>query len=114
MAKIFSVPEECPAPEWVPGMDWQTMERNENEHYESLKSHVHNMGYNKPYSGEKFMLGHADGYAQYMFIDAGGKNWGLIHLPYGDGWNSPNAKHYPKKAIIDAIKSEKKFQKAMN
>ena len=41
---------------------------------------------------------------------AHGRGGGLIHLPYGDGYQCPNVQHLPKRVILERIAAEKSFQ----
>lgn len=104
--KVCSLPEECPAPE--PNYydyDWKREEARQKEHSEQLKQWLLANGYSGKNTGEILMIGHADGYAQYMLAE--GRTSCLIHLPYGDAWDSPLAHYMPKKDVLAQIARQK-------
>ncbi len=47
----------------------------------------------------------ADGYALYMFADAGAKSV-LVHLPYGDGYDYPDVRYIPKTEVLRRMNSK--------
>jgi hypothetical protein len=52
----------------------------------------------------------ADGYALYMVMDAG-REWGLIHLSYGDAYHSQNVEFLPKVEVKKRVLAQKKIAK---
>lgn len=112
--KIFSLPKEYPAPEIdFKNYNKEKKEENEKKHIEELKKFLIQSGYNKPLTGEIFRSPIADGYAQYMFFDAG-KEWGLIHLPYGDAYNNPDVEFLTKSEIKKRIEASKKLKSVIS
>lgn len=108
--KVYSVPAELPAPEPdFRNYDFDRERRREQEHQEKLKEWLREQGYTGARTGEILSEPMADGYANYMLAEnARGARGILIHLPYGDGWHSPNVEHLPKKEVhrrIDARKA---------
>lgn len=90
-----------------------TYQQRENDHKEALKAELIRLGYKGKYTGEIYSEPVADGRAQYMFADAGAKSV-LIHLPYGDAYQSLNVQHVPRKAIIERIESQKRIKALFN
>ena len=104
--KVYACPAECPAPK----PDYANYDRKKEEaaelrHQEELKAWLVGAGYKGANTGGILQIPHADGYAVYMLAE--GKSSCLIHLPYGDGWNSPMAEGLTKKAVIKMIKQNR-------
>lgn len=104
---IFSLPSELPAPE----VDYRNYNASveaamEQKHQKQLKNWLIEHGYNKPLTGEILREPHGDGHALYMVADAG-HQWGLMHLPYGDAYHSPNVEFLPKSEVKKRILREK-------
>src|SRR3989304_3088397 len=98
--KIHCLPTEVPAP--TPNYtNYDSVKEiaAENKHMADLKAWLKKVGYTGKYTGEIYKEQIADGYALYMVAD-GGRNFALIHLPYGDGYDSRNVQFLPKKEII--------------
>jgi hypothetical protein len=111
--KIYSCPDQVPAP--TP--DYRNYDRAkedaaEKKHMADLKAFLKKAGYTGKYTGEIYKDGVADGYALYMVMD--GPKSGLVHLPYGDGYESRDAGFLPKKEIIARIERDKAFRAAWN
>jgi hypothetical protein len=109
--KIFTCPKEVPAP--VP--DYENYDSNkqmaaEEKHEADLKAWLKKHGYPGKYTGEIYSVGVADGSANYMVAD--GRTFCLIHLPYGDAYQSRDVAFLPKKEIIRRIEADKKWQAA--
>jgi hypothetical protein len=79
----------------------------ENAHKEELKTWLKTNGWAGPRTGDIYQEPVADGYAQYMYADAPGAKAMLVHLPYGDAYNSQNVRHIPKTEILKRIDSQK-------
>ncbi len=108
--KIYELPKEVPSPT----VDWSNYDieqtiADEKQHMADLKKYIIDLGYDKPLSGEILKEQIADGYALYMVMD-GGRDWGLIHLPYGDAYDSPNVQYLPKAEVKKRIMARKKFE----
>ena len=103
--KIFSLPETLPAP--TPdyrNYDPKAEQARENAHRAALKAHLIALGYTGKHTGAIYSQQIADGYALYMLAD--GRGGGLIHLPYGDGYQCPNVQHLPKRVILERIAAD--------
>ena len=111
--KIYGIPEEVPAPEVdYSNYDFKKQEAAEKKHMKDLKKFLISMGYDKPMTGEILQEPIADGYAVYMVADAG-RQWGLIHLEYGDGYHSPNVEFLTKAEVKKRIEARKNFHKML-
>ena len=107
---IYTLPPEVPAPVVdYSNYDSEKAQREEEVHKLKLKQFLINAGYNKPLTGEILREPMADGYALYMVMDAGRK-WGLVHLPYGDAYDSPNVQFLPKAEVKRRIQANKNLQ----
>lgn len=107
--KIYSVPDECPAPNPnYTNYDSAKEIAAEEKHMADLKAWLIKAGYTGKYTGEIYKEHVADGYALYMVMD--GPKFGLIHLPYGDGYNSRNVQFLPKKEIIARVEADKRLR----
>lgn len=110
--KIYAVPEAVPFPKTdYSNYDFRAEQAREDAHREALKAHLIEMGHKGKHTGKIARFGVADGYAQYMLADRAGRYGGsfLIHLPYGDGYQFPGVKHYPKSAIVENILAQEKL-----
>ena len=102
--KIFACPDECPAPV----IDFTSFDvvaedakdAKEEAHKKDLKDFLINKGYSGKNTGREFRVPYADSCARYMFVEAPNGSSFLIHLPYGDAWNSPDVAFLPKKEVI--------------
>ena len=111
--KIYNTPTEVPTPEFdYRNYDAKTIEAQEEQHKKDLKKWLISMGYDKPLTGEILREPVADGYALYMVAD-GGRQWGLIHLEYGDGYHSPNVEFLTKAEVKKRIEARKNFHKML-
>lgn len=100
MTKVFSCPDEVPAPRPdFRNYDFNKVQADEKAHQERLKGWLKDNGYNGANTGRIFTIPHADGYAIYMVAE-GSRRFHLIHLPYGDGWDSPDVQFLPKAEIL--------------
>ncbi len=105
--KIYSLPDSLPAPVVdYRNYDREAVQAAEDAHIAALKAYLIDMGYTGKHTGDIYSAPIADGFALYMVADAA-RGAGLIHLPYGDGYQCPNVQHLPKRAIFDRIKSDK-------
>jgi hypothetical protein len=113
MIKIYSLPAEVPAPEVdYSNFDHAKVQADEEQHMANLKAFLVKAGYNGKHTGEIYSEQVADGYALYMVADAKAKNFGLVHLPYGDRYQSRNVGFLTKAEILRRIEAEKKFRLA--
>jgi hypothetical protein len=107
--KIYDCPTQVPPPkiDYSKNFDYDKCQADEKAHELRLKEWIKANGYPGKYSGEIYSEQIADGYAQYMVCD--GRSFSLVHLPYGDGYQSRDIQFLPKKEIIRRIEAEKKF-----
>lgn len=108
--KIVALPKQMayPEPDYR-NYDSAAESAREAKHVEDLKSWIRENGWAGERTGEILREPHADGYANYMYAD--GSKPVLVHLPYGDGWNSPNVAHLPKKEVLARLDRQKALTK---
>lgn len=86
-------------------------ERQKEEAYKaSIKAWLLSEGYTGPLTGEIASFPVADGYAQYMYADAGRKSC-LIHLDIGDAWSYQYIERLTKADIVQSINRNKNLKK---
>jgi hypothetical protein len=107
--KIFTCPKEVPAP----AVDYSNYNHakvaaDEEKHMADLKAFLKKAGYTGKHTGEILKEPVADGYALYMVAD--GRPFALVHLPYGDAYQSRDAAFLPKKEILRRIEADKRFR----
>lgn len=110
--KVYGVPEAVPFPETdYRNYDWKAEQAREEKHEADLKAHLIEMGHKGKHTGKIARFAVGDGYAQYRLADGTGRYSGsfLIHLPYGDRYQFPGVKHYPKSAIVENIVGQEKI-----
>jgi hypothetical protein len=105
--KVFALPAEIPAP----AVNYQQYDRDqvaadERAHQERLAAWLRTNGYPGPHTGKVYRTHVADGYALYMLAD--GKTSALIHLPYGDAYESRDVGFLPKKEILARIAADER------
>jgi len=111
--KVYTCPKEVPAP--TPdysNYDSAKVLADENLHQARLVKWLKKGGYTGKYTGEIYSVGVADGHANYMVAD--GPKSCLIHLPYGDAYDSRDVEFIPKKEIIRRIEARKGFREMWN
>lgn len=107
--KIYSVPEEIPAPQPDYGKyDHEKEMAAEEEHKKQLKQWLINKGYDGLNTGRIYSTHVADGYAQYM-IGESEKVKILIHLPYGDAYHNSDVEYLPFEVILSRIDKEERM-----
>lgn len=117
--KVYTCPKQVPAPKPdYANYDSAKEIAAEEQHMADLKAWLVKQGFTGKYTGEIYRTHVADGYAQYMFADVP-KGYTspkpfLIHLPYGDAYDSRDVEFLPKKEIIARIEAEKKFRALWN
>jgi len=109
--KIVRVPEAIPELK----IDYLSMDLNqilaaEEEHAQQITQWCRENGYRGPRTGEIYQEQIADGYARYLFADAGPKSV-LIHLPYGDGYHDPNVKFIPRTEILKRMDARRTLRR---
>lgn len=113
--KVYSCPKEVPAPQPdYSHYDHKKEMAAEEKHQVALKAWLVKQGFTGKYTGEIYSVGVADGHAQYMLADVppgytSPKSF-LIHLPYGDAYDSRDVEFIPKKEIIKRIEAQKKLR----
>lgn len=107
--RIYTCPEEVPAPKPdYSNYDHAKTLADEAKHQADLKDWAKSAGYKGKYTGEIYREPVADGHAEYMVAD--GSKFCLIHLPYGDGYQSRNVGFLTKKEIIRRLGLDKKMK----
>lgn len=103
--KVYALPAEVPAPK-VDYMNFnlQQVQADEDAHKEQLKAWLISQGYKGKHTGKIYREGVADGYALYMMAD-GPKSF-LVHLPYGDAYQSRSVQYMPKRAVLESIEAD--------
>lgn len=97
--KMYACPDQVPAPEFSWDSSLAEERQNEIDHMERLETWLRNNGWDGKHTGRLFMHGVGDGSAQYM-VGVGKRPACLVHLPYGDAWHYPDAKHLPQAEVI--------------
>jgi hypothetical protein len=107
--RVHSCPKEVPAPEPdYTNYDREKEIRQEEEHMAKLAKWLRKAGYTGKHTGGIYRTGVADGCAQYMLGDKG-RGGILIHLPYGDAWQSRDVQFLPKSEIVRHIEADKEL-----
>jgi hypothetical protein len=107
--KVYGLPEELlPVPQFDMSLSIETWEKRLSVHTAKVKEWLLTNGYSGENTGKVLYEPVADGKASYMFGDAGAKSI-LIHLPYGDAYQSPNVAHLPKKEVLQRIERSEKI-----
>ena len=110
--KVYGVPEAVPfaRPDYK-NYNLHAEQAREKAHQQALKTHLIEMGHKGKHTGKIARFPVADGFAQYMLADGAGHYGGsfLIHLPYGDGYQFPGVKHYPKSAVVENILGQERL-----
>lgn len=107
--KVFTLPTEVPAPRVdYMNYDREQVIRDETEHRAALKKFFTDLGYTGKNTGRIYRESVADGQALYMVIEAPrGTNakdkFFLVHLPYGDAYQSRTVHYMNKKGILELI-----------
>lgn len=109
--KVYSCPDQVTfaQPDYSK-YDADAERQREERHSADLKEWLQANGWPGERTGEILQEPHADGYACYMYGDAPGNKACLIHLPYGDAWQSPNVPHLPKKEILSRLDRGKRMK----
>jgi len=107
--KVYSLPDTVPALV----VNYSNFDRDkyfaqEAAHKETVKQELIALGYTGANTGRILRLQVADGYAQYMFADAGAKSC-LMHLPYLDGYQYRGVEGMSKKWVLDEIARCERF-----
>ena len=111
MITVYSLPAELPAPE----PDYSNYNhanelRREEEHKAKLAEWLKSHGYAGKHTGRIYAEGVADGHALYMVAD--GRKFALIHLPYGDAYQSRNVRFLTKTEVLRRLGAEERLAKA--
>jgi hypothetical protein len=106
--KVYGLPDEVPAPKVdYSNFDPAKFQRDEQAHTQCLKDWLVSKGWSGKHTGKILYMPMGDGAAAYMLAD--GPKSCLIHLPYGDAWNHPDAKFLPKSEVLRRIGSSAKI-----
>ncbi len=97
--KVYSTPVPFVDPDYT-NYDSDAEQRREAEHQDCVAAWLRANGWPGPRTGQLLHEPMGDGYATHMYGDAAGAKACLIHLPYGDAWQSGNVQHLPKKEVL--------------
>ncbi len=108
--KVYKLPQglEAPEPDYS-NYDAKKEQAAEAAHMQAVRDWLKKNGYTGPHSGKIYREGVADGYAQYMMAD-GPKSF-LLHLPYGDAYQSRTVSGMSKASVVKLIAAEDNFAK---
>lgn len=103
--KIYSCPKELAfaEPDYL-NFDLEKEQAREEKHSADLKAWLIAAGYDGRHTGRIYSTPVADGHASYMFADKG-RGGALIHLPYGDAYQSRDIQFLPKAEILKRMES---------
>jgi hypothetical protein len=111
--KVYSCPADVPAPPIdYENHDIKAMEKAEAAHRDAIRAWITQQGYTGKNSGKIISFAVGDGCAEYMLAE--GRTSGLIHLPYGDAYESRLAHLMTKSQVIAEIKSEQRMNELFN
>lgn len=88
--------------------DFARIQADEDRHRDALKAKLVEMGYDGKRTGDILRVPMADSFAAYMLAHKGRKSC-LIHLPYGDAWNSPDVRFLPLTEVLRRIDGQRKL-----
>lgn len=107
--QVYSIPEELPFAEPdFKNYDSKKEQAREKAHQDQVKDWLVRNGYKGPNTGKILSIPMGDGAARYMYADSPKKCF-LVHLPYGDAWDSPFARDLTKAAVIKRLVDESKL-----
>jgi len=117
--KVYSLPKDLPAPKPdYKNWDSKKEQAREQNHTDKLKEHLLKQGFTGKMTGKIYREGVGDGYALYMVADVPKEvktsQSFLVHLPYGDAYQSRNVSFIPKTEIFRRIKTKENFKKIFN
>jgi uncharacterized protein with ACT and thioredoxin-like domain len=107
--KVYGLPEEIKYQPDYSKFDYEAERQREETAKAELKAWLQKEGYTGPLTGEIASFGQGDGYANYMFADAGRRSC-LIHLPFGDAWQLPYIERLTKADIVKKIQQQKNMK----
>lgn len=106
--KVYSFPDHIEPPKLdFTNFDMNAYQAKEDACNAELKAWLIAQGWNGSNTGEIYRIPHADGHAQYMVAE-GPRQFGLIHLPYMDAWDSPWASRATKNQVLQEIERSKR------
>lgn len=106
--KVYGLPEGIKYEPDYRNYNYDAERNRENEVKAEVKAWLVKEGYTGPLTGEIASFGVADGYANYMFADAGRRSC-LIHLPFGDAYQLPYIERLTKADIVQNIERGKRM-----
>jgi hypothetical protein len=104
--KVYSFPEGITVPVLdFTKIDLPALHAAEQEATRQAAEALREQGYTGENTGEEFSIPHADGAARYMVAEGppGSRVFALVHLPYGDKWDSPYSRRVTKKDVLASI-----------
>ncbi len=111
--KVYALPDEL----IFADPDYRNYDRDaevarEAKHQEQIKAWLISKGYTGKHTGRIYSAQVADGYAQYMFADAGAKSF-MFHLPYGDAYQDRAIAHMSKTAVIKYMDAQDEWHRVL-
>lgn len=104
--KVYKCPIDFADPDYG-SYDVAKERAREAAHREALKAWLIAKGWKGKHTGKTLRMPMADGYAEYMLAD--GAKSALIHLPYGDAWDSRDVAFLPKTEVLKRIAQDEKL-----
>ena len=109
--KLYALPREVPAPVVdYRNYDHTKVQIQEEQHMTKLADHLKKVGYTGKHTGQIYTESVADGYAIYMVAEGSRSAFGLVHLPYGDGYQARNVGYLSKTEVLRRIDADKRFR----
>lgn len=108
--KVYAAPEGITLETDYSNYNPENERKKEDQYKADIKSLLVSEGYTGPLTGEIATFPVADGYAMYMYADAGRKSC-LIHLAIGDAWNYQFIERLTKADIVQSINRNKNLKK---
>ncbi len=110
--KVFGPYTRLPEPDYR-NYDWREESKKEKAHQEMEAAELRRQGFTGPNTGRILQIPVADGHAIYMYADNGAKSI-LIHLPYGDGYQSRDVEFLPRKEVLARIEQRERITALFN
>lgn len=110
--KVYSPPRDVPAPEVdYANFDLERLQKDEEEHGAKLKAWLEERGYDGPNTGRVLNVPIADGHASYMMAEGASDSF-LVHLPYGDAYQSMDVQFLPKEEVVARLDAQDRLSEA--
>ena len=108
--KVYALPDELAAtvPNWGMDKSREQLFAEEEAHRAGIVEWIKAQGFTGKHTGRVYRTSIADGYAEYMMAD--GRGSFLLHLPYGDGYQSRDVQFLPKGEVIKRIDADERMR----